>query len=129
MTEVNRMSQTESEPGRKQQALLHYGGPSRLCYFNLALKGDDAATRINALSLERKNCPDDCTTGTSLGVRLLFFCFPLFPQPRDRKSLAGQWDHQLKEKYYWLLLANSSRGKYQLQIPTFLYNDMAFKSW
>lgn len=44
---------------KKQQPLLHYGGPSRLSYFNLALKGDDAATRVNALSLERKNCPDE----------------------------------------------------------------------
>lgn len=59
MTEVNRMSQKESESGKKQQPLLHYGGPSRLFYFNLALKGDDAATRVNALSLERKNCPDE----------------------------------------------------------------------
>ncbi len=35
------------------EPLLHYRGPSRLRSFNLALKQDDAATRVNSLTLER----------------------------------------------------------------------------
>lgn len=71
--------QTNSEPGRRQQALLHYGGPSRLCYFNLALKGADAPTRVNAAVLgKKKNGPDDCTTGEIRAVRGVFFSFLFF---------------------------------------------------
>lgn len=97
--ELKRMSRTESESGREQQPLLHYGGPSRLLYFNLALKGDDAATRVNALSLERgkKKCPDDCTTGTIVRLLLLFlfFWFSLFhpANPVTESAWQSQQDH------------------------------------
>lgn len=84
--------QTNSEPGRKQQPLLHYGSPSRLCYFNLALKGVDAPTRVNAAVLGKKNCPNDCATGKIRAVRGFFFLFFSFPSsiPRSlwQKELA-----------------------------------------
>lgn len=89
MTEVIRVSQTKSEGGRKQQPLLHYGSPSRLCYFNLALKGDDAATRVNALSLERKIVPMSVQLerAAQLGSFFVFFFGGGFFPPFILRSL------------------------------------------
>lgn len=76
--------QTNSEPGRQQQALLHYGGPSRLCYFNLALKGADAPTRVNAAVLGKKKIVPmtvQLERSAQLEGVFSFFFFVLFPPP------------------------------------------------
>lgn len=113
MTEVNRTSQ-ESESEKKQQPLLHYGGPSRLFYFNLALKGDDAATRVNALSLERKKL-SRWTTGTIYGVRLFFFSPSYILRTLWQKELDKPVGSQLKEHvigYELQTVAGKTPGAY-----------------
>lgn len=79
--------------GRRTQNLeesnnLHYGSPSRLCYFNLALKGVDAPSRVNAAVLGKKNCPDDCATGKIRAVRVFFSFFFFFSLLHPAKPVA-----------------------------------------